>query len=147
MTLNSPYTPFVCSALFCETETLLAQCVEYSAGKEPQSSLWKVIDEECDVGFPTKFSDDDFAARSFSIFTASLGGYLVTMKCPPSEQLIYAHSPRTKSWVPISKIHTWLGRGAVLVSRSSELVIFNARDCNKVLKITLCGKVQGPFLS
>ena len=38
MTLNSPYSVF-----FCEVETLLAQCTECVAGKEPRSSLWKTI--------------------------------------------------------------------------------------------------------
>ena len=40
-TLNSPYSVF-----FCEVETLLAQCTECVAGKEPRSSLWKTIDKE-----------------------------------------------------------------------------------------------------
>ena len=34
------------SVFFCEVETLLAQCTECVAGKEPRSSLWKTIDKE-----------------------------------------------------------------------------------------------------
>ena len=117
---------------FCEVETLLAQCTECVAGKEPRSSLWKTIDKECDVGFSTKFSCDDFLAYACS-FTASLGGYLV--ECTPhSPPLIWAHSPYTKSWICVGKICTSLFRNnntAVLVSRGSELVLFGENNNKK----------------
>ena len=77
MTLNS--RRFTYSVFFCEVETLLAQCTECVAGKEPRSSLWKTIDKECDVGFSTKFNDEHFVAEHFAMFYASHGGYLVTL--------------------------------------------------------------------
>ena len=124
------------SVLFCEVETLLAQCTECVAGKEPRSSLWKTIDKECDVGFSTKFSYDDFIANKCPIFIASLGGYLV--ECTPYyPHLFLAHSPYTKSWISVGKICLWYD--TVLVSRGSELVLFG--DTNKVFKMTLHGKV------
>ena len=127
MTLNSRQFTYS----FCEVETLLAQCTECFAGKEPRSSLWKTIDKECDVGFSTKFSCVNFDANDFT-FSASLGGYLV---CTPHfSHLIWAHSPYTKSWIPVGKISTPLGYDAVLVSRASELVLFSATCPNKVLK-------------
>ena len=136
MTLNSPY-----SVLFCEVETLLAQCTECVAGKEPRSSLWKTIDKECDVGFSTEFSYDYFIANKCPTFSASLGGYLVAMKCTPRfYDMIWAHSPYIKSWICVGKICTLLGYNTVLVSRGSELVLFGV-DTNKVLKMTLHGKV------
>ena len=128
------------SVFFCEVETLLAQCTECVAGKEPRSSLWKTIDEECDVEFSTKFIDKDFVN---TIFFASHGGYLVTMIQKWSGQLICAHSPYTKSWIPVGKICTNLGvHGDILVSRASELVLFSTDCSDEVLKITSCGKVQ-----
>ena len=91
-------------------------------------------------GFSTKFSCDDFIANK-PTFSASLGGYLVAIKCTPhfSSKMIWAHSPYSKSWIPVSKICTQLGFDAVLVSRASELVLFSPK---KVLKITLCGKLE-----
>ena len=140
MTIDS-LGSFPHSVFFCEAETLLAQCTECVAGKEPRSSLWKTIDKECDVGYSTKFNDEHFVAENFSIFYASHGGYLVTVKCSLSGQFIWAHSPYTKSWIPVSKICTRLG--CVLVSRASDLVIFYSDvSSDKVLKITLHGKVQ-----
>ena len=130
------------TVFFCEVETLLAQCTKCVAGKEPRSSLWKTIDNECDVGFSTKFNDEHFVAEHFAMFYASHGGYLVTVKHPLSGQLIWAHSPYTKSWIPVSKICTPFGYGAVHVSRASDLVIFSTTCSDKVLKITLHGKVQ-----
>ena len=138
------------SVFFCKVETLLAQCTECVAGKEPRSPLWKTIDDECDVGFPTKFCCDDFIANTRPTFCASLGGYFVDfLHCivdscygtPHFSNMIWAHSPYTKSWICIAKSCTSLGFIiAVLVSRGSELVLFG-EDTNKVLKTTLYGKV------
>ena len=123
------------SVFFCEVETLLAQCTECVAGKEPRSSLWKTIDKECDVGFSTKFSCGKYIPNDCSF--SSLGGYLVAMSCAHFANLIWAHSPYTKSWICVGKIFTSLW---YLVSRGSELVFFG-EDTNKVLKMTLHGKV------
>ena len=129
---------FLNSVFFCEVETLLAQCTERVDGKELRSSLWKTIDNERDVGFSTKFSCVKYIGNQCT-FSASLGGYLVAMKCTPYFNMIWAHSPYTKSWIPVSKICAPLG---FLVSRASELVLFSDVGFDKVLKITLCGKVQ-----
>ena len=55
-----------------------------------------------------------------------------------------AHLAYTKSWIPVGKIcNNWeLGFADILVSRASELVLFSIACSDKVLKITLCGKVQ-----
>ena len=78
LTMGSGFTRY-CSVLFCEVETLLAQCTECVAGKEPRSLFWE-IEKACDVGFSTKFIDEGFDDGNFPIFSASLGGYLITMK-------------------------------------------------------------------
>ena len=134
MTLNSRR----CLVFFCEVETLLAQCTECVAGKEPRSSLWKTIDKECDVGFSTKFSCGKYIPYDCSF--SSLGGYLVAMNYVCYSNLIWAHSPYTKSWICVGKNCTSLGYNTVLVSRGSELVLFGA-NTNKVLKMTLHGEV------
>ena len=128
---EGPLSRFTYSVFFCEVETLLAQCTECVAGKE------------CDVGFSTKFNDEHFVGKHFAMFYASHGGYLVTVKRPLSEpNVLWAHSPYTKSWIPVGKICTPFGFGAVHVSRASELVVFSTACSDKVLKITLHGKVQ-----
>ena len=140
--MTLPHTVF-----FCKVETLLAQCTECVAGKEPRSPLWKTIDDECDA---TKFCCDDFIPNTRPTFCASLGGYFVVFLprivdayygTPHFSNMIWAHSPYTKSWICIAKSCTSLGFIiAVLVSRGSELVLFG-EDTNKVLKTTLYGKV------
>ena len=133
MTLSSTHSVF-----FCEVETLLAQCTECVAGKEPRSSLWKTIDKECDVGFSTKFSCGKYIPYDCSF--SSLGGYLVAMSSACFSNMIWAHSPYTKSWICVGKICTSLWYNTVLVSRGSELVLFG-EGTNKVFKMTLHGKV------
>ena len=128
MTLDS--RQFTYSVFFCEVETLLAQCTECVAGKEPRSSLWKTIDKECDVEFSTKFSCGKYIPNACSF--SSLGGYLVAMSCAWFYSLIWAHSPYTKSWICVGKICTSLWYSTVLVSRGSELVLFG-EDANEVL--------------
>ena len=102
--------------------SILAQCTECVAGKEPRSSLWKTIDKECNVGFSTKFSCGKYIPNDCSF--SSLGGYLVAMSYARFPNLIWAHSPYTKSWICVGKICTSLWYNTVLVSRGSELVLF-----------------------
>ena len=132
-------------------ETLLAHCAEAAAGyREPPSSLWRTIDRDCDVGFSTNLKFPvhcgDYVANSYSMFFASLGGYLVSLECPSrNQQLVYVHSPFTKSWVvvgevPIIRFGSDLNIDTVIVhSRKGELVLFFSEQVH-VFKITLRGE-------
>ena len=90
-------------AFFCEVETLLAQCVESAAGKELTDGLWDYIDREHDVGL----SNSGYDQGQLTVLFSSFGDCLVTAKFHEigmDDQYLFAHSPLTKSWVPVDSI-------------------------------------------
>ena len=89
--------------------------------------------KKCDVGFSTKFSCGKYIANKYTF--SSLGGYLVAMSCACFSNMIWAHSPYTKSWIYVGGTSLW--HNTVLVSRGSELVLFG----EDTVKMTLHGEV------
>lgn len=145
----SPRGAYTYMVFFFEVETLLAQCAESAAGKELTDGLWDYIDKDHDVGLAGSGYDED----QFTVLFSSLGGCLVTAKFPHwrDDQYIYAHSPLTKSWVPVvDSIYLLDDVSRTIPLPTGQLLLFESsyrKVRTEIFKVTLQGMECGETFS